>query len=315
MDNFVLETYYKLHSMAELGFNEINTSRFIADNLENFGYKVIGNVGTTGIVAELDSGVPGQIIGFRADMDALPFQENGEEVAIHACGHDANSAMLLTTAKRVSEKGIKTGKLYIVFQQAEERIGAIEMAQTDIMKKIPSLIGMHLRPMAEAKLGEAISGLYSGASYFISMEIEGKLAHGARAHQGINAIEIAVQIINSVNCIKEDATIPHSVKVTQIESIGNSKNTIPNRCRLIFDIRSQNNRVADSIIDKVKTIANSICIANNGRLKDVKIKGVPAAEIDEELFQICDKAVINVLGKSKGKVHSPIKDIHRRPHL
>lgn len=311
MDNFILETYKKLHSIAELGFNEINTSKFLADNLENFDYKVTKNVGTTGIVAELDSGVPGKTIGFRADMDALPFEEGGKEVVIHACGHDANSTMLLTTAKRVAEAGIKTGKLYIVFQQAEERIGAIEMANTDIMKEVPSLIGMHLRPMAEAKLGEAISGLHSGAGYFISMEIEGQLAHGARAHQGVNAIEIAMQIVNSVNCIKEDVTVPHSIKVTQIESIGNSKNTIPNRCRLVFDTRSQNNEVADSIIDKVKTISTSICEANGANLKELEINGVPAAEIDEELFNICDKAVINVLGKSKGKAYTVGgEDIH-----
>lgn len=299
MEKFIQQTFDTLHGMPELGFCEIKTSAFLADALVQFGYTVECNVGTTGIVAYLDSGVAGESFALRADMDALPFVEDGKEIYVHACGHDANATMVLAAAKSAAERGIKTGKLYIVFQQAEERVGAVQMIETGKLDDIDSMVGIHLRPHTEAPLGYGISGLSHSATYFMKLDVKGSAAHGARPHLGVNALETAIAIVNLVNTIKEDVTVPHSVKATQMMTQGNSFNTIPDRCSVTFDLRSQTNDVADSVIEKIKCIAEQTAKANGTHIENIEINGVPAGELNDELTNMCHNAIETVLGQGK----------------
>lgn len=297
-DNYVHETFEKLHSMPEVGYKEVKTSAFLADRLEEFGYKVTRNVGTTGILGVLDSGVEGKNFALRADIDALSYEIDGEDVCIHACGHDANSSMTLTVAKYAAEKGIKKGKLTILFQQAEEKVGAVQMIETGLLDDIDEMIGIHLRPVQEAVLGEVTPAMYTGASYFLEMEIDGLVAHGARPQLGVNAIDIANSIITASNSIKEDSRTPYSIKPTQIRSMGNEKNSIPDKVILNFDIRAQNNEVADSIINKVKNIANTTAELFGGKIAGFKQNGVPAADHDAEMVEMTRQAVVEVMGQA-----------------
>lgn len=303
-DEFLHNTYNTLHAIPELGFEEYKTSEYLANELEKLGYSVTRNVGTTGIVAVLDSNKPGLNFGLRADMDALPFLINNENICIHACGHDANSSMVLAVAKRAVERKIKSGKLYIVFQQAEERTGAIEMAKSGKLNDIQELVGMHLRPIQEAKLGEAIHALYHSASMFVSIQLKGLPSHAARPHLGINALDMAASIITAANSIKENPAIPYSIKPTQIETVGNSKNTIPDLVNLTFDIRSQTNEISEVIISKLKAICEHTAAIYGGELSKFECDGVIAAEYDEELVKDCEKAVISVLGSTLGKKYT-----------
>lgn len=90
--------YDDLHQIPELGFEEFKTSAYLADKLEAMGYKVTRNIGGTGVIGEIKGSEPGPVMMLRADMDALPFLIDGEKKNIHACGHDAHSAMLLAAA-------------------------------------------------------------------------------------------------------------------------------------------------------------------------------------------------------------------------
>jgi len=108
--NYVDFVFKFLHENPEPSLEEYKTSRFLADELIKFGYNVEKEVGITGIIGTLDSGNSGPILGVRADMDALPFDVNGEEKYIHACGHDAHCAIVLSTAKLIAEEGISKGK-------------------------------------------------------------------------------------------------------------------------------------------------------------------------------------------------------------
>ncbi|ONI45579.1 hypothetical protein AN640_04385 [Candidatus Epulonipiscium fishelsonii] len=311
MDNFVIETFNILHNMPEIGFKEIKTSQFLASELESYGYTVTRNIGTTGVLGVLDSGVPGNKFCLRADMDALPFKKDGNDIYVHACGHDANSAMVLTAAREIAKKGIKSGKLFILFQQAEEKVGSIQMIETGKLDEIEKMVGIHLRPISEAILGEVISGLSHSASYFINIEVEGLTAHAARAYLGVNALEVCVNIINSVNAIKEDVNIPYSVKATQIKTIGNPKNSIPNKCIINFDVRGSNNIVAESIIEKVKKIAYLTADMAGANILNISIEGVPAGDLSSELIPIIESSIAELSLKSLGvKNTSGGEDIH-----
>ncbi len=304
INDFARETYAHLHSIAELGFEEFKTSEFLANELERYGYKVTRNIGTTGILGVLDSGVEGLCFGLRADMDALPFIVDGKDVAIHACGHDANSAMVLTIAKEVAEKGINKGKFVIIFQQAEEKVGAVGMINDHDFTFIDELLGIHLRPIAEGKLGEATHALYHSASKFVKMTVKGKTAHGARPHLGVNAIEIATAIISAANTLRENITIPHTIKVTQIQSIGNPTNSIPDTVNLAFDLRAQTNEVMDNMCEKIKNIAENTAALYGGSIENLDINGVVAAEYDEDLKEVCKNAIEEVLGNTLGEMYT-----------
>ena len=106
--------YDDLHQIPELGFEEFKTSAYLADKLEAMGYKVTRNIGGTGVIGEIKGSEPGPVMMLRADMDALPFLIDGEKKNIHACGHDAHSAMLLAAASELVGK-VKRGTLRILF--------------------------------------------------------------------------------------------------------------------------------------------------------------------------------------------------------
>lgn len=310
-DEFVHEVFEKLHHMPELGFEEVKTSEYLVDQLENLGYKVTRNVGTTGVIGVLESGKPGTTFALRGDIDALPFKVEGEDRAFHACGHDANSSMVLTAAKRAAERGIKKGRFAVVFQQAEEKMGAIEMAKTGKMDFIDEMVGIHLRPEHEAALGEAISGLCGSAARFIKIKVRGRSAHAARPHLGVSALDTVVAIINMANTIWENSLSPHSLKATKIKTIGNPSNTIPDLCEVTFDLRAEDNNVAENILDKLKKISENTADSYGASIEEFSHEGVLAAELDEDLTELCDKAIKSILGKSLGIRKSPGgEDIH-----
>ena len=118
----VLTHYNYLHAIPEPGLQEFKTAAYLAAKLEAAGYAVTCHIGgATGIVGIYDSGLPGPVLGIRADMDALTHIIDGKTIQRHTCGHDAHCAMLLTAAEEIiAENSIKKGKLKIIFQPAEE---------------------------------------------------------------------------------------------------------------------------------------------------------------------------------------------------
>jgi amidohydrolase len=304
--------FKRLHQTPEPGLKEYKTSQFLADELVKFGYQVDRDVGATGVVGTLDSHHTGPVLGVRADMDALPFDINGQKRYIHACGHDAHCAMVLSAAKTVSEKGILRGKLKIIFQPAEETFeGAKLMIGSNTLQDLEELIGIHLREMDELRLGEANSAVYHAAAHRIKAVIKGKPAHGARPHLGVNTIEAAALAINAVNAVRMDPLIPHSAKVTQINSTGTAHNIIPDETHVVFDLRAQNNETMIDLIQKVKrAIVNSVgAIEAELALED--LGGALAAEYDDSMIKLAEEAIVDVLGNLKAPAVSPgSEDFH-----
>jgi amidohydrolase len=293
----VLETFNVLHAIPELGFQEHKTSAYLAEKLASFGYEVKTGYGGTGIIGTLKGKEPGPAVGLRADMDALGYEIDGKLVAIHACGHDAHSSMVLAAAEELAKKGIQRGTLQILFQPAEEIFGAVKMIEDGAGQGLDMLFGIHLRPIQEAKLGQMTPALHHGASWIVKAYIEGKVAHGARPHLGINAINGAVAVIQAVNAIAIDPVVPSSVKATQIKGGGPATNSIPEAAEISFDIRSRKNDTADEILEKVRIAIESGAASVGAKGRMEVVGGVPAADYDPSMIELAKETIVEVLGK------------------
>lgn len=293
----VNELWNDLHAMPEVGFKEIKTSSYLADKLRAAGYQVRTGIGVTGVIGTLISGCPGKVVALRADMDALAHTINGKDCALHSCGHDAHSAMVLATAEEIARRGLKSGTLKILFQPAEEVLdGACRMIDDGAIEDVEVLLGIHLRPIQEAALGQATPALYHGSSYIMEADIKGAAAHGARPHLGVNVIDAAAAVIGAVNAIHMNPTIPSTVKVTKLQAGGAALNVIPESAYMALDLRSQKNCLMNVLIQKtIKAIEAGV--ATVGAEATIKAKGgVPAAEYDNEIIEIASRAIVAVLG-------------------
>jgi amidohydrolase len=293
----VEDIYNTLHVMPETGFSEYRTSEFLENALQKAGYQVCTGVGRTGVVGMIQSGKPGPTVALRADMDALIHTVKGQEVCIHSCGHDSHCAMVLTSAEVLAAQGVKAGTLKILFQPAEEILkGALAMIEAGAADGIDILFGIHLRPIQEARTGQATPALYHGASYIMEAVVTGLAAHGARPHLGINAVDAAIAAVQAVNAIHLNPVVPWSVKTTRLHAGGSMLNIIPDRAELAFDLRAQSNESAEELIEKVKQAVVSGA-ATVGAKAEVTVKGgVPGAEYDAALIEIARQAITAVLG-------------------
>ncbi|MEI6857803.1 amidohydrolase [Psychrilyobacter sp.] len=298
MENYVFKSFDLLHSIPESGFCEDETSEFIGNELEKIGMKVERGVGGTGIIASYSSGVEGPAVALRADMDALEFTIEGEIVRRHACGHDANSSMVLAACKEIMENGIKKGTFYGVFQPAEELgSGALAMIETGKLSGVDEMFGIHLRPFNEKPLGRATCGLIHNSSYNIEVKVKGRVSHAARPHMGVNAAEAAVIAINSVNAIKMDPGKSFSVKVTKIETGGNALNTIPDRVEMAFDLRAEDNDLMEELLEKCKSAISFGVESVGAKVEGMEVSGIPAAEYSDELIEVARRSITEVLGE------------------
>ena len=250
----VLQHFQYLHTIPEPGMKEFKTSDYVASVLSREGYRIIRNLGgSTGTAGIWDSGIPGPVLGIRADMDALAHVIDGKTVYRHSCGHDGHMAMLLAAAGIAGRKNlVRKGKLKLIFQPAEETgVGALSVLDSGIIDDMDILTGMHIRPKQECRAGQVIAAMHYSATCILVASIQGVPSHGGRPHLGINPIDAAAAAIVAVNAIHMDPQIPYSVKCTQIHGDGGAFNAIPEFAKLTFDLRAQTNAVMKELKEKV----------------------------------------------------------------
>lgn len=298
IESKVRENFAVLQQTPELGFEERQTAAYLAAELLQAGYQLTTQIGGTGIIGMLAGPEAGPVVAVRADLDALAHNVDGQKIAIHSCGHDANSAMVLTMAQAIAATGIAKGKLKLLFQPAEETLfGAQTMIRAGAIDDADILLGIHLRPVEEARLGQATPALYHGASAIIEAEISGVAAHGARPHLGINVIDAAAAVVHAVNAIHVNPVVPASVKVTKLHAGGPALNAVPDRAELALDLRAQRNDVMTELTGKTSQAVIGAAAAI-GATASVRIKGsVPAAEYDTALTELAQAAIREVLGQ------------------
>lgn len=295
----IISSWKHLHETPEMAFHEYQTSTWLGGTLAAEGYEVKNSIGGTGVIGLYDTGISGADVCIRAEMDALQFEIDGKNTCIHACGHDANCTAALWAGIALKRCGaIKSGKLKILFQPAEESLGGADaIIKSGELENTEYLIGVHLRPKEELPLGKIAPTVLHGASGSIKVTVHGENAHGARPQQGINAIEAASLIISSVQALHMDPTIPHSIKPTQIFSGNTPFNIIPDLATIVFDLRAQTNEMMECLKKNLETTASYAAACIGANVDCEWNGGVPAATRFDDLTKKIGQSICRALGE------------------
>ncbi|CUH76725.1 M20 aminoacylase family protein [Tropicibacter naphthalenivorans] len=305
-----------LHENPEILFETHRTAQVVADKLAEFGCdEIVTGIGRTGVVGVIKGKTDssGKVIGLRADMDALPIHEQtGLEYAsktpgaMHACGHDGHTAMLLGAAKYLSETRNFDGTVVVIFQPAEEGGGGgREMCEDGMMDRwnIQEVYGMHNWPGQPVGSFAIRPGAFFAATDQFEITIHGKGGHGAKPHQTIDPVIIAAQVVQAMQTIASRNSDPADqivVSVTSIESSSKAFNVIPARVTLRGTMRtmSKENRALGE--ERIKAIAPATASAFGGTAEVRWIPGYPsmvnseaqtafAADVAEAVSGACER--------------------------
>jgi amidohydrolase len=303
----------ELHQHPELGNREVQTSKFLADQLRTMGYDVRTGIAKTGLVGVLRGGRPGPVVALRSDIDALPVTEdtglpfasttraqfNGREVGVmHACGHDFHMSMLLGAAEVLAGmKADLTGSVVILFQPAEEGAPAGEDGGAEVMvregaldnPKVDAIFGLHvgITPLEAGAISFRPRGLMAASDTY-AITVRGRQTHGAMPWAGVDPIVVSSQIVLGLQTIisrqVDLTTAPAVVTVGTIEG-GNRFNIVPDEVRMTGTIRTFDPEMQKQIHARIKRTAESIAAAA-GATAEVKIEvGNPVTWNDPALTE------------------------------
>jgi amidohydrolase len=272
------------HMHPELAFEEVRTAGIVADALDEMGLEVQRGVGKTGVVAILEGGREGKTVLWRADMDALPIDEANDvpyasTVAgkMHACGHDAHTAIGLGVARVLTaHRESLAGRIKFVFQPAEEVVGGARAMIADGVLENPRpdvSLGLHLwNSMPVGCIGVTDGAIMAGSSTF-DIHIHGRGGHAASPHQGVDPVVTAAQIILALNTIVSRNVNPLEsavVSVTRMRA-ANAYNIIPDNVHLAGTFRAFSTEIRDMVAQRIHEIASSLSEAMNC-MAEVQIK-------------------------------------------
>ena len=305
---------HHIHQNPEIAYEEKGTSDFIASKLNEFGIEVhrgFGGTGLIGVIYGKDNGTSNKSIGIRADMDALPMTEktnlaysSKNEGRMHACGHDGHTTMLMGAAKYLSETKNFYGKVYCIFQPAEEggNAGAKSIINDGLFNKfkIDSVWGIHNWP--GVPLGEAVvhKGFAMAGGDILVITIEGKGGHAAQPQFSNDPIVSAGLTIIGLQTLISRQLDPFEKAVLSLTKIegGSAFNVIPDTVQIGGTLRSTNNFTREIMLSKIKNVVTNACAINNCKV-NVEIRpGYPPTINDIKSAQLAAKVFQNTFGKN-----------------
>jgi hippurate hydrolase len=309
----MLKWRHSIHSKPEIAYQEKDTSDFISKKLHEFGIEVhqgIGKTGVVGIIKGKNSNSE-RAIGIRADMDALPMTEktnlpytSKNEGAMHACGHDGHSTMLLGAAKYLAETRNFYGTVYCIFQPAEEggNAGAKAMINDGLFKKfkIDTVWGIHNWP--GIPLGQAVihEGFAMAGGDIIVFTIEGKGGHAAQPQYSNDPMIAAGFTITALQSLISRQLDPFKnavLSLTKIEG-GSAFNVIPDTVTIGGTLRSTNEHIRNDMLKKIKKVALNACEISNCKVNIEIRPGYPSTINDEKSAKLASEIFRNTFGDS-----------------
>jgi amidohydrolase len=270
-----------LHARPELGFEEVETARFVAEKLRGFGIEVTEGVGRTGVVGTLKGKHGGgKNIGLRADMDALPMTEaralpyaSRAAGRMHACGHDGHMATLLGAAAALARTRDFAGTVHFIFQPAEEgRGGALAMLDDHLFDRFPcdEIYAYH---NSERSFGQVViyDDVVAAAADRFTITIQGRGGHAATPHLAIDPLPIAARILLAIEALPGRLTDVASPAVVTVGSLhaGEAFNTIPDKATLVGTVRCFDEAVRTKLQQAIRRIAESEAAAFGARAEIV----------------------------------------------
>jgi len=301
------------HMHPELGFHEKRSAAKVAEILESIGCRVQTGIGKTGVIGELGQGKP--IIAIRADMDALPIQEANDVPyksknagVMHACGHDAHMAILLGTAKLLSQEEFP-GTVRFFFQPAEEiqdedgLSGAPRMIEDGAMQNVDAVIALHVYSATETgdiELGEGNSA--AGVDTFYGKVI-GRGGHGSSPHKVVDPIFLSGYVILALNSIISRRLHPHDPAVISIGTIqgGTIDNVIPENVELTGTIRFLEKKVQKKLHEEIKR-AFEVAKTMGGDFELKIVEGYPPSDNNPLMVKLLDEVAEDLIGREHIKV-------------
>ncbi len=260
----LIELRRDFHKHPELGFKERRTSKIVENYLKELGIKT-KRMAKTGVVGYLDNG-GNKTIALRADMDALPIQEENDveyksvyDGKMHACGHDAHTAMLLITAKILSQKKLKNN-IRFIFQPAEEGLnGAREMIKGGAIENVDYIIGLHVWADLKTKVFAISSGAVLAAVDRFIIELIGKGGHGAAPHQTTDPIVCTSSLILNLQSIVSRNVNPLKGGVVTVGKIngGTAFNIIPENVKIEGTVRTFDEEIHRMIENRIKEMTKN----------------------------------------------------------
>lgn len=284
----VLELRRDFHRHPELGFEEVRTSARVCEYLRGVGIEAQAGIAQTGVAAVVEGAQPGPTLLLRADMDALPIQEETQldcsslvPGKMHACGHDFHTAILLGTARILqSMRPQLRGRIKLIFQPAEEGPGgAWPMIEQGVLDnpKVDFALGLHLWSGLPCGHVGIDNGPVMAAADTFRIEVHGQGGHAAYPHTSADPVVAAAALITAMQTLVSRRTDPFDtvvISVTQIQG-GSADNVIPELVTLSGTIRTFEQRLRDFAVDQLRAMVPQLCSAYGVEGKFEFFEGYP----------------------------------------
>ncbi|NEM99061.1 amidohydrolase [Pontibacter sp. BT327] len=301
-----------IHQNPELSFEEEKTSKYVEDVLKSYPNIEVIRPAKTSVVGILKGAKPGKTVAFRADMDALPMQEetglpfsSKADNVMHSCGHDAHTAMLLGTAATLSKmQNQLKGTVYFIFQHAEEQPpgGALDIINAGVLKDVDAFFGMHVLPNFPAgHVGILPVGAASTAQDVFDLHIIGKGSHGSMPHLGIDPVVVGAAIVTALQSVVSRNVEPGELTVVTIGKFqsGDAFNVIADRAELAASIRTTSDATRKLVEKRIKDIIDNITEAYGATYELNYIPTYPAIQNDKALNAQARNSAVTILGKEQ----------------
>ena len=304
-----------LHAHPELCYEEHRTAQVVADTLRGWGIEVHTGIAKTGVVGVIRRGASARAIMLRADMDALPMQEENQfehrsrhDGKMHGCGHDGHTAMLLAAARYLSQHRDYAGTVYVIFQPAEEGGGgAKRMIDDGLFTRFPmeAVFGMHNWPgMKPGQFGLTPGPIMASSNEF-SIVVKGKGSHAGMPNLGIDPVMAAVQLAQSLQTIITRNRNPLDAAVLSITQIhaGSADNVVPNHAELRGTVRTFTLETLDLIERRMEEIARHTCAAMDCEMEFTFQRNYPPTINHPAEAEFCAEVLRDIVGEDNVNDH------------
>ncbi|QNK42028.1 amidohydrolase [Caproicibacter fermentans] len=307
-ESYVIEKRRYFHQHPELSWEEENTTNTIEAELKDMGIET-KRYSKTGVTGMIHGGKPGKTVALRADIDALPIQENAEVPfrslnpgKMHACGHDCHISMLLGAAKILTEiRDELEGDVKLIFQPAEEAgNGAEYMVKEGVMDGVDAVMGMHIFAVMRGPKINVQEGSRMAAAASFKIIVKGAAAHGSTPHLGTDAIAAASSIVMNLQSYVSRMNDPLSPLVVTVGTIhgGDRFNIIPQRVEMEGTLRTFSRKTADDAQDVLRRIAQQTAsvFGATAELEYAKFTD-PVSNDDALLNRVAHDAAVGLYGE------------------
>ncbi|MDH7788887.1 amidohydrolase [Ochrobactrum sp. 19YEA23] len=299
----LIEIRRDIHAHPETGFDVERTAGVVARELDRLGIEHQTGIGRTGVVGLIKGGRPGPTLVIRADMDALPIEEqtglpfaSTHQGKMHACGHDLHTAMLIGIGSVLKEIAPRlSGNVKLMFQPAEETLesGARAMIADGILDGVDYALGFHNQPEEPTGTFTFVEGVANGSSDEFDITVHAASGHAARPHQAVDPIVATAQLINQLQTVVSREVDPMHTAVLTIGSIhgGHTHNIIPDAVTLMGTVRCQDAATRDVVEAAVRRICAGLEASMRVRCEINYVRGVPSMVSDPYLIETTGAAI------------------------